>query len=295
MDIALATCADLPDWEVDDRPLHSALRDRGVELHQPVWDDPAVSWDRFDAVLIRTTWDYHLKRDLFVAWAERVAGQTLLMNPASVIGWNTHKSYLRDLSERGMPTVDTLWLEAGDSVDIEAECSARGWTRGFIKPQVGATARETLRFDVTPEGLLAAKQHIDRLLPCEGLMVQPYMESVETHGEVSALFIDGSFSHGVRKVPVAGDYRVQDDHGASDEPYVFAAEETERLGNFLSGLDDDLLYARFDMLRHPDGSLRLIELGLVEPSLFFRHGPGAAERLADAVIRRAQLRANRVG
>jgi len=288
MRIALATCSDLPDWEVDDRPLHIALQEREVELSHPVWDDPDVDWGAFDAVLIRTTWDYHLKRSAFIAWADRVSQKTLLLNPSSVIQWNTHKSYLRDLAQRGIATVETLWLDRGDSVDLSSECAARGWSRGFIKPQVGATARETLRFDVSEDGLAAAQAHIARLLPHEGLMIQPYMASVETHGEVSALFIDGQFSHGVRKVPVAGDYRVQDDHGASDEPYAFPEEETARLRAFLAGLDEDLLYARFDMLRHPDGSLRLIELELVEPSLFFRHGPGAAERLAEGLLRRAR-------
>jgi hypothetical protein len=291
MRIALATCADLPDSEVDDQPLHRAFERVGAFLHQPVWDDPAVNWAAFDAVLIRTTWDYHLKRDLFVTWAERVGGQTLLLNPPSVIRWNTHKSYLRELERLGLATVDTLWLEPGDSVDIKAECESRGWTRGFIKPQVGATARETLRFDVSPEGLGDAARHIARLLPHEGLMVQPYLVSVETHGEVSALFVDGRHTHGVRKMPVPGDYRVQDDHGASDAPYEFSAEELTPLTEFLASWGEDLVYARFDMLRHPDGSLRLIELELVEPSLFFRHGPGAAEALAAAVIRRVEERA----
>lgn len=287
MHVALVTRSDLPDWEVDDRPLHRAFEERGVRLSHPIWDDPAVDWSAFDAVLVRTTWDYCDDRAAFVAWAERVEEQSLLMNSAAVIRWNTDKTYLRMLAERGIPTLDTLWLAQGAAPDLSEECRRRGWTRGFIKPVVGSTARETLRFDVSEEGLAAAQEHVARLLPDEGLMVQPYIESVETQGEVSAIFIDGRFTHGVRKVPVAGDYRVQDDFGASDEPHEFTPEELEQLAGFLGRLEDDLVYARFDMLRHPDGGLRLIELELVEPSLFFRHGAHAAGQLADAVLRRA--------
>ena len=102
-----------------------------------------------------------------------------------------------------------------------------GWQRGFLKPVVGATARETLRFVCNDEGLAQAQSHVDRLLPNEGLMLQPYLESVETDGELSALYFDGEYSHGVRKVPVPGDYRVQDDFGASDEPYTFSDGEVQ--------------------------------------------------------------------
>jgi hypothetical protein len=208
-----------------------------------------------------------------------------------VIRWNTHKSYLRRLEAEGLATVETIWVPAGGAVDLRRECEARGWTRAFIKPQVGATARGTLRFDVSESGLAEAHAHVARLLPDEGLMVQPYIESVETHGELSAIFVEGEYTHGVRKIPLSGDYRVQDDHGASDEPYAFSEEELAPFREFLRSSPDDLLYFRFDLLRHPDGSLRLIELEGVEPSLFFRHSEEAARRLADALLGRARAAA----
>ena len=129
MHVALVTCSDLPGWEIDDRPLHEAFGRRDVTLSHPVWNDPAVDWSRFDAALIRTTWDYCDDREGFVDWAARAAGQTHLMNGADVVRWNTHKTYLRDLAARGIPTLDTLWLDRGATVDLEAECGARGWTR----------------------------------------------------------------------------------------------------------------------------------------------------------------------
>lgn len=280
MKLALATCAALPDWEVDDAPFHAALGARGVDVHQPAWD-AACDWSAFDAVLIRTTWDYVDRRDAFVAWAHRVASTTRLFNPASVIEWNTHKSYLRRLARDGAPLAPTLWFDRHDAVTL---ADVLPWDRGFIKPQVGASASDTLRFSRAE--LPAAQAHLDALLQRCDAMVQPYLSQVETQGEVSAIYLDGRFSHGVRKVPVPGDYRVQDDYGASDAPHTLTAAERAVCDAVLERVPDDLLYARVDLMRDDAGGIVLAELELVEPSLFFRHGPGAADALADALVRR---------
>jgi glutathione synthase/RimK-type ligase-like ATP-grasp enzyme len=284
--IALATCADLPAWEVDDRPLHAALGARGVEVARPAWDDPAFDWGACAACLIRTTWDYMERREEFVAWAERTAAATRVFNPAPVVRRNTHKSYLRELEAAGVPTVPTAWLAAGSTVDLAAELAGRGWRRAFLKPAVGATARETLRFAVDRAGLAAARRHLARTLPREDMLLQPYLGSVETAGERSAIFIDGAFSHAVRKVPVPGDYRVQDDFGAEDRPVELTAGERRLARAAVAAAGGDLLYARVDLLADDRGRPRLSELELVEPSLFFRHHPAAAERLAGALLRR---------
>jgi hypothetical protein len=289
--LALATRSDLPTWEVDDCHLHRALAAQGVAFAQPVWDDPGVDWAGFDAVLIRTTWDYQDKLPAFVAWAERVAAVTRLDNPATVVRWNTHKRYLRELASRGVALAATIWLDRGRRADVAALLAERGWREGFLKPCVGATARETLRFANDAAGLVAAQAHVDRLLPHEDLMLQPFLRAVLARGEWSAIFVDGHITHCVRKVPVAGDYRVQDDFGAHDEPFVpgaaerAAAERALAAAHELLGLPP-LLYARADFLWADDGNCVLTELELVEPSLFFRHAPTAADALAAAWLRR---------
>jgi glutathione synthase/RimK-type ligase-like ATP-grasp enzyme len=260
---------------VDDHPLHAALAARGIDARQAVWDDARVDWAAFDAVLIRTTWDYQEKREAFVAWAEGLP--VPLHNPAGIVRWNTHKSYLRDLEAQGVPIVPTEWLSRGTTPDIAALCSRLGWPRAFLKPCVGATARETLRFDARDP---AAQRHADRLLAREDLMLQPYLERVETEGELSAIFINGEMTHGVRKVPVQGDYRVQDDFGATD--YAIDFPDPALAHRTVGAIPRRLLYARADFLIAEDG-LRLTELELVEPSLFFRHGRHAADRLAEAI------------
>jgi hypothetical protein len=295
--LALATRADLPSWEVDDRCLHAALARAGIDFEQPVWSDAAVDWRRFDAVVIRTTWDYQDHLPAFRAWARGVATASRLLNPEPVVAWNTHKSYLRELQRAGVPLAPTRWLARGEQADVAALTRAAGWREGFLKPCVGATARETLRFATDAAGLAAAQAHVDRLLPHEDLMLQPFLGEVLRRGEWSAIFLDGRLSHCVRKIPVPGDYRVQDDFGARDEPYLPTAGErglaeqamavVQRAGGPCPGAAGaPLLYGRADFLWRDDGQCVLTELELVEPSLFFRHAPTAGRTLAMAWLRR---------
>ncbi len=292
MRVALASCSNLPGWEVDDAPFHRALGALGLDYAVLPWDDPSVDWSLFDGCLIRTTWDYMERRSEFVAWARDIGCQVPLFNPSEVISWNSHKSYLRDLESLGVAIAPSEWCAKGQVVDIEEVMARRGWQKGFIKPQVGATARETLRFDLSKAGLASAQSHLDRLLPVESLIIQPYLGRVEKEGERSLIFFDGEVSHVVEKRPVTGDYRVQDDFGASDFPVKPRGDEVElalralrAMGQRL-GLTESLLYARVDILRTDAGQPVLNELEAVEPSLFFRHEPTAGGALAQALAAR---------
>ena len=285
MKIALATCAELPGWEVDDQPLIESLQSKGATVAFPIWNDAHVDWEQFDITVIRTTWDYHLRKNEFVAWCNSVPR---LFNNATVVSWNTHKSYLRELSKQGVAIAPTVWIETGEKIDAARTMEQFKTYRGFIKPQVGACASDTLRF--TLDDIKEAQVFLDSQLH-QDMMMQPYIASVETEGELSAIFIDGTLSHGVQKIPVAGDYRVQDDFGASDMPYTFTRSEVREMNKTLLAVPDyaSLLYARFDYLRSDDGMLLLNELELVEPSLFFRHCEESASLLADAIIKRYMM------
>lgn len=298
MRIGLATCANLPSWEIDDRFLHAALREREVELEQPAWTDPGVDWSRFDAVLVRTTWDYQEQCDAYLAWAERVAACTRLLNPLAVLRWNTHKRYLAELEQLGVRLAPSVWLPGGVRANVASLAAEHAIVRGFFKPQLAANARGTFRFRADDhEQLAAAQRHLDHMLleRHEDMLLQPYLDGVESEGELSAIFFDGRFSHGVRKIPVPGDYRVQDDWGATDEPYELDRAGQELCRGVLAALDRvlerlgverPLLYARIDLLRDHGGELVLNELELVEPSLFLRHRPEAGAVLADALLAR---------
>ena len=290
--IALATSTSLPDWEKDDEPFIAALESRAFEVSQPAWDSAGEDWSRYDACLIRTTWDYQDRLPEFLTWIEKVSSVTRLLNPREVLEWNIRKSYLRELEDDGARCIPTRWLDRGESVTLSEVVTSAGWSSGFVKPVVGANARETHRFRAEASELERVQLELDRLLASESLMLQPYLASVESHGEVSIVFFDGEFSHGVRKIPKAGDYRVQDDWGASDEPWTPNESELADGRRVLKCIEsrcspsERLLYARLDFLFLEDGTLVLNEAEVIEPSLFFRHSAPASATFADALLRR---------
>lgn len=282
--IALATTAGLPETDQDERPLLAALARRQVDSGLVVWDDPSVAWDSFGVVVVRSTWDYTGRRDEFVAWAERVEAVTQLWNPADVIRWNTHKAYLIELEERGAPIVPTAWLGQGDRIPLGDLMADRGWERAVIKPAVGAGA-EGLHV-VERHAIELAQHHLDAILRHGDAMVQPFLDRVVEEGEWSLVWIDGAYSHAVRKRPAAGEVRTQVDFGAAYE-HVEPDDEMRALAGWvLEATGHDLLYGRVDLIRDRDGAPQLSELELTEPSLYLSWVPEAADRLADAIIHR---------
>lgn len=286
MRIALVTCSTVPTWEKDDRPFVAALAARGARVEEPRWDDPAVAWESFDAALIRTTWDYVPRVAEFVAWAARAGAATRLFNPSEIVRWNADKGYLEELGRRGVPLAPTIRIAPGKASGLVAAVASLGARRAFLKPVVGASAVGTLRFDCDAAGIRRAAEHL--AAEPGTYLLQPYLARVETEGERSLIIFDGKLSHSVVKVPVAGDYRVQDDYGATDRPYDPTPEEREVAERALAAAPGPRppLYARVDLLNDDAGRPVLTELELIEPSLFFRHDPSAAGRLADALLRR---------
>ena len=279
MKIALASCANLPDWEIDDQPLIDEFRESGVDISIPAWDQD-IDWSIFDACLLRTTWDYTLRITEFRNWIDRVSQQTILLNNADIVHWNSDKRYLKDLSEKGVSIAPTVWLE--ESKDILTILKEKEWSKAFLKPIVGACAYDTLRF--TESEARIAQRLLDKVLPTSGMMLQPYLERVETEGEFSAIYFAGELSHCVQKIPVSGDYRVQDDYGAFDQSIDPISGLIDLAEQSLAAIEEDWLYARVDALRMEDNTWVLNELEMIEPSLFFRHSKTAARQLAQATI-----------
>jgi hypothetical protein len=281
MRVALVTCAALPDLDPDDRLLAAELAVAGLAVEPAVWDDPGVDWAAYDLAVLRSTWDYATRRDEFVAWAAEVPR---LANPAEVVAWNTDKRYLDQLAGAGVPTVPTRWLQPGDGVHLPTDGT---WV---VKPAVGAGSLDAGRYDLVDAGQRRqAQDHIARLQASARLvMLQPYLSAVDTHGETSLLFLGGRYSHAIRKGPML----TGPDAGAEG---LFRAEEISvrepdaaesALGSqVLAALPfAALLYARVDLLPGPDGVPVLVEIELTEPSLYLGTAPGAAKRLADAVV-----------
>jgi glutathione synthase/RimK-type ligase-like ATP-grasp enzyme len=269
----------VPDLDPDDRLLAAALAARGVDVEPAVWDAP-VDWKAYDLAVLRSTWDYPPRRDAFVAWAREVPR---LANPADVVAWNTDKRYLRQLAEAGVPVVPTQWIAAGDPWEPPAGHDI------VIKPAVGAGSVDSGRYS-PPDRELAIAQ-VARLVSAGRLvMVQPYLEAVDTYGESALLFLAGRFSHAVRKGPLltGPDFGVDGLYREEDiSPRQPSAAELAVAEQALAALPfDNLLYARVDVVPGPDGAPLVIEVELTEPSLFFGTAEGAADRLADEILLR---------
>jgi hypothetical protein len=279
MRVAIATCAAPPEADPDEPLLLSALGAAGIEARALAWDDPAAPFAEHDLVVVRSTWNYHHHLAAFLTWTRSVAATTRLLNPADVIAWNTTKTYLGDLEGRGVPVVPTELVAQGAPCELTPLLERRGWDTVVIKPIVSAGSFRTERFTRQDRG--QAQAFLDALTQGRGAMIQPWMPSVEGYGERSLVWIDGELTHAVRKAPRFA----QTPESTSGEAPI-ADDERALAEQVLSVIDADLLYARVDVVRDPAGVPRVMEVELVEPSLFFAQSERALARMTVAIARR---------
>jgi glutathione synthase/RimK-type ligase-like ATP-grasp enzyme len=282
--VALVTASVARNLDDDLPPLGEALRWRGVATEVVVWDDPAVDWGRFALAVVRSVWDYPRRRGELLAWAEAAARATTLLNPPAILAWSSDKRYLDDLAVAGVPVVPTAYAAPGEAMAWPAADEV------VVKPVVSAGSLDTDRY---PAGRRAdAEAHVARL-HADGrpAMAQPYMAGVERAGEIALVHIGGAFSHAIRKGPllgpglevVAGLFVEEDIAPATPGEAELAVARAALAA--VPGAAADLLYARVDLVPGPAGPL-VIELELVEPSLFLAHAPGSAARLAGEIAAR---------
>jgi len=301
--IALVSAREALALDEDMEPLAAALRQTGAEVATPVWDDPAVDWRTYSAAVLRSTWDYVERIDEFLPWADRCAQQTVLLNPPAVVRWNTDKHYLLELAQKGIPVVPTRFVEPGsvaaqqierfldDGADALTVGTAESFVEFVVKPSIGAGSKDTARY--RRHEIVRANEHLGRLLAQgRSAMLQPYLGRVDEHGETALIYLGGEFSHAIRKGPLLR-------AGAALVEGLFAPEQiTPRQPQ-----PDELavarqayaaigssrpVYARIDLIRGADDAPVVLELELTEPSLFFAHAPGSAQRFARAVLERAR-------
>jgi glutathione synthase/RimK-type ligase-like ATP-grasp enzyme len=273
--VALVTAAEARDLDEDLPPLLRALREIGLGAEAVVWDDPRVAWEDYALAVVRSTWDYVPRREAFLAWAD---ARSRLANSAAILRWNTDKRYLRELAAGGAPVAPTSWIEPRDPVRLPSD-------RPFVvKPAVSAGSKDTARY---APGDAKAVDHV-RGLQAAGrvVMVQPYLDGIDAHGETGMIFIAGRYSHAIRKgailrpdVQYVGGLFAKEDIGRR-EP---SAAERAVADQVLSLVPGDLLYARVDVAPGPAGTPVLLELELTEPSLFFAQSDGAERLLARAI------------
>ena len=295
--IALVTAIAARALDEDLIPLAAALEALGAIASIADWDDAAIDWSGFDLVLLRSTWDYTLRLPEFLAWIERVATLTRLLNPPEVVRWNTDKHYLGDLARAGVPVVSSTFVEPGaDAAAALAAFLAADASRAdvVVKPCIGAGSRDAQRHAAAAPTTAVA--HMQRLLDAgRSVLLQPYLDRVDAEGETALLFCEGTFSHAIRKGPLLrrgeGPTRAlfAPEHIQSRTP---GADELAIAGRALAKLPfaPPLLYARVDLLRDAHGQPVVLEFELTEPSLFFASAPGSVERFAAAALARATPR-----
>jgi glutathione synthase/RimK-type ligase-like ATP-grasp enzyme len=281
--IAFVTYRDLPNLTADDRLAAAALAELGLRTNAVCWDDPAVDWLAYRAVVLRSTWDYHHRIGEFLAWIDRMEqiGARLWNSPAT-LRWNTDKRYLATLSHPHLTPPATTILERGSRVDLAALLENNGWDEAVIKPVISADGFSTER---TSRAQAAADQHaFDAMLARGDVVAQRLVPEIRDEGEISMMFFDGVFSHAVSKRPMAGEFRVQERLGGriarTDPPAGLIAYARELLERHARGC----LYARVDVVSTSDRFV-LMEVELLEPSLYLEHAPTAARDLARAIQR----------
>ena len=288
--VAFATCAELPKLDADTQRLMAPLAGRGILATPAVWDDPDVDWARFDLVVVRSCWDYARCRREFLGWAARVPR---LANPAPVLAWNTDKRYLGDLAARGIPVVPTEWLRPG-----------QGWSlpeRGawVIKPAVSLAGLDTGRYQLEDPGeRRLAAEHVRRLHTAgRVVMMQPYLRAVDDEGETALVYLNGVFSHAMRKAAVLTgpdigvDRRFQPAGGLTLHSHRPTARElvaAERVLDSVPWARNQLLYARVDLISDGDADPILMELELTEPQLYFHDVPTATDRMTAIIEEHAR-------
>jgi hypothetical protein len=281
-DVTLVTYEKYPGLAPDDVILHDEFVRRGASVRVAIWSDPQVDWSASPLTLIRATWDYPQRFDEFWRWLAHVETKTTLINDPATVRWNAHKRYLGELERDGIAIVPTIFVDSSVEFDLQNECARRGWSDIVIKPCVGGSsygARRMRGQEIPGNGV----RHLRSLLENGEAMVQPFLSEIETAGELACIFIDGTFSHAVRKAPFNSSTVT-----TSEVVCALTEGDARFVREIVADLERVPAYARVDIVPAASGTV-LMELELIEPTLYFGLEPSAAQRLAERVLRPADF------
>ena len=283
MHVALASCAELPEPDLDEAPLLAALAAAGLDAAVLAWDDPAADWAAASMTVLRATWNYPLRPRAFLRWIEATAEVTEVWNRLPAVRWSLHKRYLLDLERHGVAVAPTELVPRSSVRPLADIVAARGWREVVVKPAISAASYRTRR--IGPEDPLTGETHLRALLADGDALVQLYLPSVEDYGERALIWIDGELTHAVRKSPRFD----ADDESTSPALPIAPAEAAlaeAALARVVEATGEAPMYARIDVAPGPAGEPVVMELELIEPSLFFPQSPRALERFVTAIRRR---------
>jgi glutathione synthase/RimK-type ligase-like ATP-grasp enzyme len=265
----------------EDKVLLDLFSQKGLDVEEVIWNDPAVNWKKYDTAILKSPWDYHERFPDFMAWLDRLEALNIgMLNPSPVVRWNIDKHYLKDIAEAGLAVIPSLFLEKNTQPALSGFFSKLNTAKLVIKPCVSASARQTLV--VTAENTAERQEQLHTFLQHESFLVQPFVEEIG-EGELSFIFLGNRYSHSVLKLPKQGDFRVQHFHGGTVRTCNPGEEQIKVAQAFVDQFAAGCLYARVDGLMI-NNKFQLMELELIEPYLFLDTSPGAYERYFEALL-----------
>lgn len=283
--VAFVTYAVAPTLTADDALAVQPLAERGVTVVPAIWTDETVDWSAFDAIVLRSPWEYYREPERFFTWLDRIEATGVpVWNSPATVRWNARKTYLTELAGRGVRTIPSELIAQGTVTTLADVQRRTGWGELVVKPVISGGAYETWRVGAAPTD--DDERRFAEFVAARDTIVQPFLPEI-ADGEWSFIFLHGALSHAVRKRPQEGDFRVQPQHGGItrlEQPGErLVAQAAFALTQMPAGIDTPL-YARVDACE-VNGRLLLMELEVIEPNLFLGYDPGAPARFADAVVR----------
>ena len=283
--ICFLTMDSLQDFVAYDHLVVELLHRAGVHVDEVSWRKPDVCWDDYRLVVIRSPWDYQSAPYQFLNVLEQIdRSSAILLNSLEIVRWNLRKLYLQAIEAEGSAIVPTLWLTSPGVQELRDLFSRLNVSELVVKPVIGANADNAFRLTATASEteLLCAASAFQGSIA----LAQPFIRSVVERGEYSLIFFDGQFSHAVLKTPKAGDFRVQEEHGATIQPVTPSQDLVEFARHCHKAIPDATLYSRVDLVLLENQQPAVMELELIEPSLYLAFDELAAERFARAICRR---------
>jgi glutathione synthase/RimK-type ligase-like ATP-grasp enzyme len=273
--ITFATCSELPNLTENDRLLIPIFEENDFTVSAEIWDDPKVDWKSYDLVIIRSTWDYYLKPSAFKNWVSQfINSKTKLINSPEIILENSHKFYLKELHEKGVAIIPTLF--SSERIELK---TLKKWEKVVIKPAVSAGSHETEVFETST----LSQEIFNQKLSNGDWLIQPFLKEIQEAGEVSMIFFGGLFSHAIQKIPKSGDFRVQKQFGAKYLKFEPNEDLIELTANIVEIAGKESVYARVDGILIKDEFL-LMEIEMIEPDLFFEHTSEGPNRFVEEVL-----------
>jgi glutathione synthase/RimK-type ligase-like ATP-grasp enzyme len=276
-----------PDWYADqiineDLTLQNALERKGLKVTRTNWDNQYFDWRETKFALFRTVWDYSERWEEFDAWFERTTNLTNFINPAEQIRWNLDKHYFKDLALQGINIPPTVFIKRGSLTTLQEIFEDKGWHEAVLKPTISGGGRETYRFTTNQASNFEDK--LKERLEFEDMMLQEFQNNVVERGEVSMMFAGSTITHAIIKNAKAGDFRVQDDFGGTVTEYFPSKEEIDFAKKVLLSCKKSPILGRVDMIWDNEGQMAVGELEIIEPEMWFRFSPDAANLVAEEVV-----------